>query len=209
MLFGFARESHLSWDLEAISLENSFKRLRKEDLRGKKFLINLEAEMFGVDDARFHEMIDFFSEQRGSFVFELTERAAIEDYESFRKLLDEFRKKGIGIAIDDAGSGYASLEAIAALAPDYLKVTKALVSTVATEPIKQDVVKMLVDLAHKIGAETIAEGIETVEEWRSCRELGIDLMQGYFIAHPQLELAAGAREVEETAPSRIEEPARA
>jgi EAL domain-containing protein (putative c-di-GMP-specific phosphodiesterase class I) len=99
------------------------------------------------------------------------------------------------VAIDDAGSGYASLEAIAALAPDYLKVTKGLVSTLAQEPIKQDLVKMLVELAHKIGAKTIAEGIETLEEYETCRELGIDLIQGYYFAHPQEELRLGDEEV--------------
>jgi len=128
-------------------------------------------------------------------VLELTERAAIEDYAVFRKVLDEFRGKDIEVAIDDAGSGYASLEAIAALAPDYLKVTKSLVSTLAAEPIKQDLVKMLVELAGKIGAKTIAEGIETVEEYETCRELGIDLMQGYYIAHPQEQLRSGDAEV--------------
>ncbi|HEX7808130.1 MAG TPA: EAL domain-containing protein, partial [Thermoanaerobaculia bacterium] len=158
-------------------------------------LLNLEAEMFGESEFRIHEMVSFFAEHRGNFVFELTERAAIEDYVSFRKLLNEFREKGIEVAIDDAGSGYASLEAIAALAPDYLKITKSLVSTLADEPIKQDLVKMLVELGGKINAKTLAEGIETEEEFQVCRELGIDLLQGYYFAHPQVELSAGDAEV--------------
>ena len=54
---------------------------------------------------------------------------------------------------------------------------------------------MLVELAGKIGAKTIAEGIETNEEYEACRELGIDLMQGYFIAHPQEQLRSGDAEV--------------
>ncbi|HEX6086058.1 MAG TPA: EAL domain-containing protein [Thermoanaerobaculia bacterium] len=196
MLFSFAREAKLAWALEAIALEGALKRLRQVDFSERKFLLNLEAEMFGESEFRIHEMVSFFSENRGHFVFELTERAAIEDYAQFRELLDEFRAKGIEVAIDDAGSGYASLEAIAALAPDYLKITKGLVSTLAEEPIKQDLVKMLVDLAGKINAKTIAEGIETVEEYESCRELGIDLLQGYYLAHPQEELKLGDEEVE-------------
>jgi EAL domain-containing protein (putative c-di-GMP-specific phosphodiesterase class I)/DNA-binding response OmpR family regulator len=195
MLFAFARETKLAWALEAIALDNALKRLREVDLLDRKFLLNLEAEMFGESEFRIHEMATFFAEHRGQFVFELTERAAIEDYAVFRRLLDEFREKGIEVAIDDAGSGYASLEAIAALSPDYLKVTKGLVSSLGAEPIKQDLVKMLVDLAAKIGAKTIAEGIETVEEYTSCRDLGIDLLQGYFFAHPQEQLRLGDEEV--------------
>jgi EAL domain-containing protein (putative c-di-GMP-specific phosphodiesterase class I)/CheY-like chemotaxis protein len=195
MLFSFAREAKLAWALEAIALEGALKRLRQVDLLDRKFLLNLEAEMFGESEFRIHEMVSFFAEHRGHFVFELTERAAIEDYVSFRKLLNEFREKGIEVAIDDAGSGYASLEAIAALAPDYLKITKSLVSTLADEPIKQDLVKMLVELGGKINAKTLAEGIETEEEFQVCRELGIDLLQGYYFAHPQVELSAGDAEV--------------
>ncbi|HEX7828978.1 MAG TPA: EAL domain-containing protein [Thermoanaerobaculia bacterium] len=195
MLFTFAREAKLAWALEAIALEGALKRLRQVDLLDRKFLLNLEAEMFGESEFRIHEMVSFFAEHRGNFVFELTERAAIEDYVSFRKLLNEFREKGIEVAIDDAGSGYASLEAIAALAPDYLKITKSLVSTLADEPIKQDLVKMLVELGGKINAKTLAEGIETEEEFQVCRELGIDLLQGYYFAHPQVELSAGDAEV--------------
>jgi EAL domain-containing protein (putative c-di-GMP-specific phosphodiesterase class I)/DNA-binding response OmpR family regulator len=195
MLFAFSREAKLAWALEAIALETALKRLREVDLLDRKFLINLEAEMFGQSELKIHEMTSFFADHRGHFVLEITERAAIEDYAAFRKLLDDFRSKDIEVAIDDAGSGYASLEAIAALAPDYLKVTKGLVSTLAAEPIKQDLMKMLVDLAGKIGAKTIAEGIETVEEYESCRALGIDLLQGYYIAHPQEHLLLGDAEV--------------
>lgn len=195
MLFAFAREARLAWELEAISLDAALRKLRTFDLTGRKFLLNLEAEMFAESEFRIHEMVSFFAENRGHFVFELTERAAIEDYNAFRKLLDEFRAKGIEVAIDDAGSGYASLEAIASLAPDYLKITKGLVSTLAREPIKQDLVRMLVDLATKIGSKTLAEGIETTEEYDCCRELGIDLMQGYYLAHPQEKPAAGDQEV--------------
>ena len=195
MLFAFARESRLAWELEAISLDAALKKLKTFDLTGRKFLLNLEAEMFEESEFRIHEMVAFFSEHKGHFVFELTERAAIEDYAAFRKLLDEFRAKGIEVAIDDAGSGYASLEAIASIAPDYLKITKGLVSSLAREPIKQDLVRMLVDLATKTGSKTLAEGIETTEEYDCCRELGIDLIQGYYMAHPHEKLADGDAEV--------------
>jgi EAL domain-containing protein (putative c-di-GMP-specific phosphodiesterase class I)/DNA-binding response OmpR family regulator len=195
MLFSFAREAKLAWALEAIALEAALRRLRTISLGDRKFLLNLEAEMFGESEFRIHEMVSFFAEHRGNFVFELTERAAIQDYIVFRRYLDEFREKGIEVAIDDAGSGYASLEAIAALAPDYLKITKGLVSTLSTEPIKQDLVKMLVSLAGRIGAKTLAEGIETIEEYEACRALGIDLLQGYYFAHPQAQIEAGDAEV--------------
>lgn len=196
VLFSFAREAKLAWALEAIALDCALRRLRTVDLTNRKFLLNLEAEMFSESEFHIHEIAAFFAEHPGKFVLELTERAAIEDYAAFRELIDGFRSRGMEVAIDDAGSGYASLEAIAALSPDYLKITKSLVSALTEEPIKQDLVRMLVDLATKIGAKTIAEGIETVEEYETCRDLGIDLIQGYYFAHPQENLRLGDAEVE-------------
>jgi EAL domain-containing protein (putative c-di-GMP-specific phosphodiesterase class I)/ActR/RegA family two-component response regulator len=187
MLFSFAREMHLLWELEELSLQSAVARLQTTTtrLRDWKFLVNLEAEMFESSQFRIHEVMAYFAGQKGRFVFELTERAAIEDYAAFRLVLDEFRSEGIEIAIDDAGSGYASLEAIASLAPDYLKITRSLVSSLGTEPIKQDLVRMLVELGRKTGAQVLAEGIETEEEYEWCSRLGVDLLQGYYIGRPQ------------------------
>ncbi len=185
MLFGFAREVGLAWDLEEVALSCMIKRLRKEHVGERRFLVNLEAETLEAFALRFNETVQYFADYPGQFIFELTERAAIEDYAVFRDLLGSLRQKGIAIAIDDAGSGYASLEAIASLAPDYLKITKGLVSAMPSEPIKQDLIRLLVDLAHKTGSKTIAEGIETREEYEWCCRLGVDLLQGYFIAVPE------------------------
>ncbi|HET7712910.1 MAG TPA: EAL domain-containing protein [Thermoanaerobaculia bacterium] len=205
MLFSFARESKLAWALEAIALDAALRRLREIELNDRKFLLNLEAEMFGQSEFRIHEVTAFFAEHRGNFVLEITERAAIDDYAVFRGRLDEFREKGIEVAIDDAGSGYASLEAIAALSPDYLKITKGLVSTLGDEPIKQDLVRMLVDLGQKINAKIIAEGIETKIEYDTCRDIGIDLIQGYYVAYPREELRLAEQEVARSLAPRTED----
>jgi EAL domain-containing protein (putative c-di-GMP-specific phosphodiesterase class I)/DNA-binding response OmpR family regulator len=185
MLFSFARENEMAWDLEKVAITAMIERLRGVDLHGKKCLVNLEAETVQAFAENLEPILEQFSSHPGQFVFELTERAAIEDYVIFRGFLEKLRERGFGVAIDDAGSGYASLEAIASLAPDYLKITKGLISTIAEEPIKQDLMKLLVELAHKINARTIAEGIETLEEYEWCRKLGIDLLQGYFLARPE------------------------
>src|SRR5215212_3991121 len=70
MLFSFAREAKLAWGLEAISLDAALKRLKAFEFADRKFLLNLEAEMFGESEFRIHEMVTFFSENKGHFVFE-------------------------------------------------------------------------------------------------------------------------------------------
>ncbi|MDX1582536.1 MAG: EAL domain-containing protein [Thermoanaerobaculia bacterium] len=188
MLFAFARENEMAWDLEKVAIESMVASLRQAELGNRRCLINLEAETMEAFAQNLDQMVDFFAESPERIVFELTERAWIEDYAAFRKVMETLKERGVGIAIDDAGSGYASLEAIASLQPDFLKITKGLVSTIGSEPIKQDLIRLLVELAEKIGALTIAEGIETSEEYEWCRKLGIDLLQGYYLARPSTEL---------------------
>lgn len=188
ILFEFARVNGLAWDLERVAIHCMVEKLQQDPAEGKAILVNLEAETVEAFVRQFDELMSVVAEKPERFVFELTERAAIDDYSSMKVLLSKLRSKGVSIAIDDAGSGYASLEAIASLAPDYLKITKGLISTLADEPIKQDLMKLLVELAGKIGARTIAEGIETEEEYIWCRDLGIDLLQGYYFARPEADL---------------------
>ena len=96
-----------------------------------------------------------------------------------------FREHGFRIAIDDAGSGYASLQSIAELRPNFLKVANTLVTGLHQDTIKRDVVEMLVNLSRRIDATCVAEGIETPEDLEECRRLGIPLGQGFYIGVPE------------------------
>ena len=89
-----------------------------------------------------------------------------------------------GEAIDDAGSGYASLQSIAELRPNFLKISNTLVTGLHEDSIKRDVVEMLVRLAHRIDAQTVAEGIETEAEKAEIKGLGVTYGQGYLLGRP-------------------------
>lgn len=117
-------------------------------------------------------------------VLEVTERVAITEWRAFRKALDELRHIGFEIAIDDMGSGYSSLQAVAEIEPDYLKFDLSLVLEIHRSRIKRDLLGGLVHLAQRIGARTVAEGIEGPEELEVVRGLGISYGQGYFFARP-------------------------
>jgi len=92
---------------------------------------------------------------------------------------------GFNIAIDDCGSGYATLEAVAELRPDYLKVGHSLFNGVERDPIRRKIVDLVARCAESIGASTIAEAIETEAQLRVTRELNIDKGQGYLFAPPK------------------------
>jgi EAL domain-containing protein (putative c-di-GMP-specific phosphodiesterase class I) len=154
---------------------------------GKKegvLFVNVETELIHELKSRGHEVLQPLLQLRSGVVLEITERAAIRDYNFFRESVSVLRGLGFRIAIDDAGSGYASLQSIAELKPNFLKISNYLVTGLHKDSIKRDVVEMLVRLAVRIDAQTGAEGIETDEELQEVKRLGIDYGQGFMLGRP-------------------------
>jgi hypothetical protein len=106
--------------------------------------VNVETELVHEIKSRGSAVFETLLARGGNVVLEMTERAAIKDFDLFREGIAMLQGLGFKIAIDDAGSGYASLQAIAELRPNYLKISNYLVTS-AKDPIKRDV-EMLVRL---------------------------------------------------------------
>ena len=120
-------------------------------------------------------------------VLEITERSAIEDFSTYRDALDHYRNQGYLIALDDVGAGYSSLQSVAELHPDFLKVDRSLIQGVNADPIKWALLETFVTFSKRIGCRIIAEGVETAEEMRTVVQLGVDYVQGFFVARPTFE----------------------
>jgi EAL domain-containing protein (putative c-di-GMP-specific phosphodiesterase class I) len=122
--------------------------------------------------------------KRENVVLEITERIAINDYDLVSRALESIRKMGYRIAVDDVGSGYASLQSIAYLKPDYIKVNEKMVNGISEDFIKQEIVKTLRDLGSRFSASLIAEGIEHKSDLETLQELNVQYGQGYFFQRP-------------------------
>ena len=184
LLFQFAGENEATWELEQLCLGSSAAHYATPG-RGHLF-INVEASSVARLPKEGPQAIAplFGLAQSRPVVLEVTERSAIRDLPVFREALAELRARGFRVAIDDAGSGYASLQAIAELKPDFIKVANTLITGLRSDTIKRDVVEMLVNLGKRIDAICVAEGIETPEDLDECRKLGIPYGQGFYLGVP-------------------------
>lgn len=120
-------------------------------------------------------------------VLEVTERAAIEDFQLFRKRLSTLRELGFVVAIDDLGSGYSALNTVAELEPEIIKLDMLLMRGIEESHIRRDLVGKMISFAHNIGCRVVAEGIETKSQMNVVRDLGCHLMQGFYLARPSPE----------------------
>jgi EAL domain-containing protein (putative c-di-GMP-specific phosphodiesterase class I)/GGDEF domain-containing protein len=180
-----ATNDYAAWDLDGAQRPKLMINVSAHDLRSPVMLSELRhaVERTGIS--------------MSDIDLELTETAMIEQLGAGVDRLNELRALGARICLDDFGMGYSSLNYLAELPLDVVKVDRSFVSGMRTDAIKGAVVRSVIELAHEIGATVIGEGVEQRSEADYLRRLHCDAIQGYWVARPmasevlQARLAAG------------------
>jgi EAL domain-containing protein (putative c-di-GMP-specific phosphodiesterase class I) len=120
----------------------------------------------------------------GNVVFEVIESEHVPDIGHLRNIMDYYREQGFRVALDDLGSGYSSLNMLSALQPDYVKLDMGLVRGVHADRHRALIAAKLLEVAQGLSIISIAEGVETAEEFEWLIRHGADLVQGYHFARP-------------------------
>jgi EAL domain-containing protein (putative c-di-GMP-specific phosphodiesterase class I)/CheY-like chemotaxis protein len=128
------------------------------------------------------------SSQRGLTVIEITENSVIDDFDRMRDIVRQLRAHGFRVAIDDAGAGYAGLQTMVEIEPDFIKLDISLIRGVESSVVKQRLVRTLRDFCREAAITLIAEGIETRKQLDALRELGVSHGQGFLFGLPGADL---------------------
>ncbi|NJD90055.1 MAG: EAL domain-containing protein [Geobacter sp.] len=185
-LFAKASQYDLVAPLEILCRKKALWRAKELGLDGRLFLnvspLLLQAKDHGHGVTR--NMLDEMNLGLNKVVFELSERTNIEDYDLLLKGVNYYRRQGYSIAIDDLGSGYAGLQMLAEVEPEYVKLARSLISFIDKSTTKQALVESIAMFCNRIGSLVIAEGIERPEELAYLKAVGIHMGQGYLLAKP-------------------------
>lgn len=119
-----------------------------------------------------------------SLILEVTESRLMEDPIAVLDILTRLRLKRVRLSIDDFGVGHSSLSQLRDLPFDELKIDRSFVHGAHASPQKRAILQASIDMGRQLGMQTIAEGVEDIEDWNLLKELGCDLAQGYFCARP-------------------------
>lgn len=120
-------------------------------------------------------------------VLELTERLEVEEYRPLISALEPLRRRGLRIAIDDAGSGFASMRHVLHIRPDIIKLDRTLITGIHDDEGRQAFGAAMAEFARRLGATLVAEGIETEAELAAVTELGMTAGQGYLLGRPTVD----------------------
>ncbi len=178
--FEEAEELGMSALLEATALANTATAMTMADANDVTVSLNVSPGTL-LDPEMANCFLAFTPDH---MVVEITEHARINDYGLVKAVAEKLHDRGTRLAIDDAGAGFASLRHILDLNPDLIKLDISLVRSIDTDPARHALAAGLTTFAQEIGAEIVAEGIETREELDTLCDLGVHYGQGYYLARP-------------------------
>lgn len=119
-------------------------------------------------------------------IFEFTENEEMTDTDHVANIIDTYRRMGFATALDDFGAGHAGLGLLARFQTDIVKLDMGLIRDIDRSLPRRMIVEGVIRMMETLGIQVIAEGIETVEEYHTLRQIGVRYMQGYLIARPGL-----------------------
>ncbi|OIU72453.1 EAL domain-containing protein [Rossellomorea aquimaris] len=133
----------------------------------------------------FH-IVDKYGVNPEDLVFEVVETEKIADISHLKSVLEVYKREGMKVALDDVGSGFATIEMLSLLQPDIVKIDRSYISGCDRNPDKQQFLRTVIHTAGELGISVLAEGIERKEELAFCKEIGVNYGQGYLIGKPAL-----------------------
>lgn len=168
------------WTMERALRDQQEMRAQGQDLR---IFVNLSAQLL-TDERMVADLCDLARRSGADMGIEVTERSVIHDPALAFSNIRRLREAGLRIAIDDYGSGLSSLTYLKQIDADELKIDKSFVTSLGTSHRDPLIVRSTIDLAHALGMEVTAEGVETPAAHALLTVMGCDIVQGYLVGRP-------------------------
>jgi diguanylate cyclase (GGDEF)-like protein/PAS domain S-box-containing protein len=168
----------------------SLARWRSAGLVGEETCVSVNISPRQLDDPTLPDQILAALEQAGvppqALLLEITESTLMQEPERISKIVSEVCAKGVGLHLDDFGTGYSSLTALVQFPVQALKIDRSFVSHNDDDHGMNDaIVRSTIALAHSLGLEVVAEGVETDAQLRALQQLGCEFGQGYLLSRPE------------------------
>jgi EAL domain-containing protein (putative c-di-GMP-specific phosphodiesterase class I) len=190
--FKMALQYGLYPEIELLAWSNAFATISRKHFTGKTFLNCNPYFIESVPFTKVRALMEQYQMKAKDIILEITEMSAIPNFELFYEHLKPYRDYGFSFAIDDLGRGYASLESLVEIHPQYVKIDGYIIRDLYRDDLKRSIVEFVSSFCKRHNIAVVAEGIETQRDLDAARNLGLNAGQGYYLCKPQSELAVDA-----------------
>lgn len=184
--FRLAREAQMTVELEQLTVEVA---LGAVGHLPEHAYLSVNASPDLVLDPLFRHTLSRSGARLDRLVLEVTEHVEIRMYDEIAQALRPLRERGLRVAVDDAGAGYASFNHVLRLRPDIIKIDRSLINNVTSDAPRRVLITAVVLVAFELQAAVTAEGVESPSELETIASLGVDAMQGHLLARPTTDPA--------------------
>lgn len=189
-LFDEAYRDGILYQLDLQLRELAIKKFATIPIDNIQLFYNIDTRLTYMPDLTYGNtcrVLEQFDFDKRVICFELSERATIQDPRALTNLLNRYTKEGFDVAIDDFGTGISGLQLLYYAETSFIKLDRFFINDIQNDSKKRLFCTSIIDIAHIMGIKVIAEGIEKNEEYFICKDMGVDLIQGYLIQKPKIE----------------------
>ena len=180
VLMDMAKRLGISRELDLVCIE---KALETTPPNTPRLFVNIETDTVAHPDSLL-KVVALAERFKQPLVLEITERGTVANLNILAGPCEILRKRKVSLAVDDVGSGYASMERVLSIRPQFLKIAMSITRSVDADTIRRVMAESILYMSERIGAAVIAEGIETEKELAILKRVGVKLGQGYYLSPP-------------------------
>ncbi|PLY05877.1 MAG: GGDEF domain-containing protein [Arcobacter sp.] len=185
--FDELNKQQILFKMDMILRKKAIEKFKKIDIKNLKLFYNLDNRMLNMPDFKVGETAEILEAanlEQNQLCFEITEHHSFEDEDLLKEIINVYKKQNYHIAIDDFGTGIAGLHLLYIAEANFIKIDRFFINEINRDSKKRLFCSSIVEMAHIMGMKVIAEGIETIEEYYTCKDIKADYIQGYLISKP-------------------------
>lgn len=191
-VFDCAYEEKFLYKLDLMLREKAVKKfLKTPNYLNTKLFYNIDNRVLEMPDyfpGNTCKILQEYNISTSSICFKLSEKHEFKSFIAIKSILNLYKQQGYKIAVDDFGNGFSGLQLLYHTEPDYIKIDRFFISGIESDSRKKLFISNIVNMAHTLGILVIAEGVETEAEFYICKQIGCDLVQGYLVQRPTVNV---------------------
>lgn len=190
-LFDDAFHDGILYQLDLELRQIAFKKFSQITIENIQLFYNLDNRLLYMPDfshGNTSKILEQLNLDKKSICFELSERGTMQDPSAVTTMVNRYKQEGFDIAIDDFGTGIAGFQLLYYAESNFIKLDRFFIQNIQSDSKKRLFCSSIINMAHIMGIKVIAEGIETAQEYYTCKDIGADLLQGYYIQKPKLDI---------------------
>lgn len=190
-IFDNAFEEDILYEVDLLLREKAIEKFSLINIENLKLFYNLDNRIIYSKDfspGNTRQILKRFNLCKNTICFELSEKGSQIEQNALSTMIQTYKKNGYCIAIDDFGIGVSGLKLLYFSEANIIKVDRFFITNIQNDSKKKLFCSSIIDMAHIMGMKVVAEGVEEINEYYTCKDIGVDFIQGYLVQKPTLKV---------------------